>query len=67
MLASISAWEGPIDYASVAEVEVATYNLAVELDDPWPRNMLAARFSVPFAVATTLVTEFFRICSGTCI
>lgn len=55
-LASISAREGAIDCASVAEVEVATYNLAVELDDPSPRNMLAARFSVPFAVATALVT-----------
>jgi len=30
--------------------------IALEFDAPWPRNMVAARFSVPFAVATTLVT-----------
>ncbi|TVR08900.1 MAG: MmgE/PrpD family protein [Salinarimonadaceae bacterium] len=55
-LSQISEREGRIEPDSVAGVEVATYNLAVELDDPAPRNMLAARFSVPFAVATALVT-----------
>lgn len=40
---------------NVAKVEVETYGLAVELDDPVPRNVLAAKFSVPFAMATALV------------
>jgi 2-methylcitrate dehydratase PrpD len=40
----------------IARIEVDTYARAVELDDPAPRNTLAARFSVPFAVATALVT-----------
>jgi len=34
---------------------VTTYNLAAELKDKTPRNTLAAKFSVPFAVATRLV------------
>ncbi|MGY6411084.1 MAG: MmgE/PrpD family protein [Alkalilacustris sp.] len=55
-LALIVAQEGPLDPASVAGVEVHSYAFAAELDDPAPRNMLAARFSVPFAVATALVT-----------
>lgn len=46
---------GPIDPASVASVEVETYGYAAELDDPAPRNTLAAKFSAPFAVATTIV------------
>jgi 2-methylcitrate dehydratase PrpD len=44
-----------IDPRLVAEVEVHTYSLAAQLCDPGPRNMLAAKFSIPFAVATTLV------------
>lgn len=40
---------------AVAQVEVETYGLAIELDDPAPRNVLAAKFSVPFALATALV------------
>ncbi|MEO7937778.1 MAG: hypothetical protein ABIR55_04080, partial [Burkholderiaceae bacterium] len=31
------------------------YGYAAELDDPAPRNTLAAKFSVPFAVATRIV------------
>ena len=55
-LAQIVAREGRLDPAAVAGVEVQSYAFAAELDDPAPRNMLAARFSVPFAVATALVT-----------
>lgn len=40
----------------IAKIKVTTYSLAVELDDAAPRNVLAAKFSVPFAVATRLVT-----------
>lgn len=44
-----------LDTARVVRVEVQTYSLAAQLSDPKPRNMLAAKFSVPFAVATFLV------------
>ena len=43
--------------ARIAAIEVASYNLAAELDDPAPRNTLAAKFSVPFAVATRLINR----------
>jgi 2-methylcitrate dehydratase PrpD len=39
----------------IERVEVVSYSLAAELDDPAPRNTLGAKFSVPFAVATRLV------------
>ncbi|MFQ5566256.1 MAG: MmgE/PrpD family protein, partial [Paracoccaceae bacterium] len=39
----------------IERVEVESYAFAAELDDPRPRNVLAAKFSLPFAVATTLV------------
>ena len=35
-------------------VDVESYNLAAELSDPMPRNVLASKFSIPFAIATTL-------------
>lgn len=55
-LAMIAAKRGqPLEPARIARVEVESYALAAELDDPHPRNMLAGKFSVPFAVATTLV------------
>lgn len=38
----------------IAAIHVDTYALAVELDDPSPQNTLAAKFSLPFAIATTL-------------
>ena len=44
------------DHDSINRIEVDSYSLAAELDDQSPRNMLAAKFSVPFAIATTLVT-----------
>ena len=44
------------DHDSINRIEVDSYSLAAELDDQAPRNMLAAKFSVPFAIATTLVT-----------
>jgi 2-methylcitrate dehydratase PrpD len=53
----IVARDGPPDLARIARIEVETYMLAVELDDPAPRNVLAAKFSVPFALATALVNR----------
>ena len=44
------------DHEAIDRIEVDSYSLASELADQAPRNMLAAKFSVPFAVATTLVT-----------
>ncbi|WP_163070320.1 MmgE/PrpD family protein, partial [Acinetobacter nosocomialis] len=46
---------GKIDPQAVLGVDVATYVWAAQLDDPEPRTMLAAKFSLPFALATTLV------------
>ena len=40
----------------VAKVEVKTYSLAAQLCDPNPQNTLAGKFSIPFAVATYIVT-----------
>lgn len=48
--------ETPVAPEAITAIEVDTYALAVELADPAPRNVLGAKFSVPFAVATRLVT-----------
>lgn len=42
---------------AVARVRVETYSLAAQLQDRSPRNTLAGKFSVPFAVATTLINR----------
>jgi len=39
----------------IARVDVETYSLAAQLCDQEPQNMLAGKFSIPFAVATTIV------------
>lgn len=50
------AARGELPAASdVAHVQVDSYGYAAELGDKAPRNTLAAKFSVPFAVATRLV------------
>ena len=46
---------GRIPSHQVARVEVETYSLAAQLCDPKPANMLAAKFSIPFAIGTYLV------------
>lgn len=40
----------------IAQIRVDSYGLAVELADAAPRNVLAAKFSLPFAVAARVVT-----------
>lgn len=45
----------PLDVARIARIDVSSYAFAAELNDPAPRNVLAAKFSVPFAVATVLI------------
>jgi 2-methylcitrate dehydratase PrpD len=39
----------------IRAIAVVSYNHAAELDNPTPHNTLAAKFSVPFAVATRIV------------
>ncbi|MEJ1158974.1 MmgE/PrpD family protein [Prosthecomicrobium sp. N25] len=46
---------GRIDPASVAAIEVKTYVWAAQLDHPEPASMLAAKFSMPFSLATFIV------------
>ena len=50
---------------AIERVEVRSYHLAAELDDPAPRNTLAAKFSVPFAVATRIVHGHSRLAAFT--
>ncbi len=45
---------GRIAPADVATIEVDTYVWAAQLNGPEPKNMLAAKFSLPFALATFL-------------
>ncbi len=61
----LAAREGLPSADQVERVEVQTYHLAAELVDAAPRNTLAAKFSVPFAVATRLVTGSSGLASFT--
>ncbi|MEC9330672.1 MAG: MmgE/PrpD family protein [Pseudomonadota bacterium] len=45
----------PFAISEIDKIRVETYSLAAQLNDRSPRNTLAAKFSVPFAVASTLV------------
>ena len=49
----------------IDRIEVVTYHLAAELNDPAPNNTLAAKFSVPFAVATRIVNNSSALASFT--
>jgi 2-methylcitrate dehydratase PrpD len=46
---------------TIERVDVASYLYAAELDDQAPRNTLAGKFSVPFAVATRVVRGSSRV------
>lgn len=50
---------------NIDRIEVVTYHLAAELNDPAPNNTLAAKFSVPFAVATRIVNNSSALSSFT--
>lgn len=55
-LAEITAKAGgSLNSAAIQTISVDTYVWAAQLDHPAPANMLAAKFSLPFAVATTIV------------
>jgi 2-methylcitrate dehydratase PrpD len=50
------ARQGPLPLPQhIRQIQVTSYNLAAELDGKAPHNTLAAKFSVPFAVATRIV------------
>jgi 2-methylcitrate dehydratase PrpD len=54
--------QGPLpEPAQIRAISVESYAYAAELDDPAPRNTLAARFSLPFAVATRIVNGNSRL------
>ncbi|WP_332694157.1 MmgE/PrpD family protein [Bosea sp. (in: a-proteobacteria)] len=55
VVARLIAEHGALGQAAIARIEVETYVWAAQLDAPAPANMLAAKFSLPFAIATTLV------------
>ncbi len=46
---------------AIERIDVASYLYAAELHDQAPRNTLAGKFSVPFAVATRLVRGSSRV------
>jgi 2-methylcitrate dehydratase PrpD len=46
---------GRIDPQSIESIAVETYVWAAQLDHPRPQNMLAAKFSMPFSIATAIV------------
>jgi 2-methylcitrate dehydratase PrpD len=62
---ALAAREGLPEADAIEGVEVRSYHLAAELSDPAPRNTLAAKFSVPFAVATRLVNGSSALASFT--
>jgi 2-methylcitrate dehydratase PrpD len=53
-LGQILAKTGPLQPDQVRRIEVETYVWAAQLDSPAAPNMLAAKFSIPFALATTI-------------
>lgn len=55
VVAGLVARHGMLAASDIASIEIETYAMAAQLDAPRPHNVLAARFSLPFAVATTLV------------
>lgn len=59
----IETYGGQFEVNDISQIDVSTYHLAAELNDPKPRNSLAARFSVPFAMATTLINGTSNISS----
>jgi 2-methylcitrate dehydratase PrpD len=46
---------GDLKPDDIARIDVDTYIWAAQLDGQQPRNMLAAKFSLPFSLATTIV------------
>ena len=53
------------DITMISAIDVSSYCLAAELVDPAPQNVLAGKFSIPFAIATTLVNRSSKVHSFT--
>ncbi|MBX9911882.1 MAG: MmgE/PrpD family protein [Beijerinckiaceae bacterium] len=51
----VAAEGGRIAPETIARIDVATYVWAAQLAGQEPHNMLAAKFSLPFSIATTIV------------
>ena len=56
---------GVLAINDIDSIHVDTYFLAAELDGQSPQNTLAGKFSVPFAIATTLVNGSSDVASFT--
>ncbi len=56
---------GGLKPGEIEKIDVLTYSLAAELSDKDPQNTLAGKFSVPFAVATTIVNGSSGVMSFT--
>lgn len=50
---------------NIEAIAVESYSLAAELNDPLPNNVLASKFSVPYAMATTLIHQSSGVLSFT--
>jgi len=46
---------GKLDPQKIESIKVETYSLAAQLSWGQPDNMLAAKFSIPFAIATSII------------
>ena len=57
--------QGVLAINDIDSIHVDTYFLAAELDGQSPQNTLAGKFSVPFAIATTLVNGSSDVASFT--
>ena len=55
LLSLVAENGGRIEAEAIDRIEVDTYVWAAQLDSKEPRNMLAAKFSLPFTLATTIV------------
>jgi len=64
-LEAILAEQGNLSPDEIDGIEVRTYQLAAELDSRFPDSMLAGKFSIPFALATRLVTGSSGVASFT--
>ena len=51
----VSQAKSASEISQIVRIDVTTYAFAAELKDQSPKNTLAAKFSVPFAIATTLI------------
>jgi len=56
---------GRIQSEKVVKVDIMTYSLAAQLCDQNPKNSLAAKFSIPFAIASFIVNGHAGVSSFT--